>query len=1525
MDKLKITRLLESGRKSLLDLSARNRMINLGKEGRGLIQVIGERSEEVYNLLVENKKPMGLIPKKPKEPLETQNNLEGLDSPNSDKSPKPNLADNKLETNLEEKDLTPKLLHIIKGAKTALEERGTNALFLTLGRLIYKEIEYSKIERSAPLVMIPVKLERKEARNKFSLSYTEEELRGNIAISQKLLGEMGISINPFNPQENEVGQYLKNIKESLQMEGWAIEEDFICLTFIKDLSIWTDTHPSTWESKEGFPEIFHELLETGFQIDQDDLDLDLDIDIDKDIPVASLDHVVDADGYQTKAIEAIRQGKSIIIQGPPGTGKSQTIVNIIATSVLDGKKVLFVAQKEPALKVVQARLNKEGLGDICLNLHGTRGVRKEILDEVKRTWELGIPKGKDETLMEDLQAKREKLNNYAKAVNQKHSHYNISYHDVIGHIALLRGGKNLKLLNGPSMLSWSKEDLEKNIQLIENWYTLNNSLKNSPEFLELIGRTKVLGPEKITLLANLDETIINLDALDKAYTEAFNNYKSPTWADIEGACEASKVVKNFDHLFKKDNLNDFLTNEEKSKKLIENDKELTKETNQIEKNLKTPIKNQNIREIEGIQTNIQDQLGSFWRWLSSDYRSAIKAAKSLFLNPSQYSSGNDLAKELTSIVRLYEELAKQSSDITELTQHLKLENHQNLESLKNTLNDIEVIRESLVINNEVLLGLWELSKNPKRLESLNKIPSLYEKSIQGITDIKNILTLNHEFRLSIKDSKTLLESIKDNLNIIETKCRYNLILQELEANSLLELSNQIEAKGLSQNVIANSLRFSYFTSIAGQMLSELPELENFHGKTHSELIKEFKNLDLERLKQSKIKVLERHQSGLPARQGGIGVTGMLMEEMEIKRGGRPIRKIMEAGAEAIQRIKPVFMMSPTSVAQYLPNKGVKFDILIIDEASQVKPMEVLGCFGRCKQYVVVGDSKQLPPTDFFNKIIDSPEEESEEDFGLREAKEMESILSLCYARGMKEKYLNWHYRSRHPSLIALSNREFYNNRLWIIPSPHKDHKDLGLKFTKIEDGLYGRGGSTDNIPEAKKVVERIKELALANDPRSILIATLSVSQRDAIDNLLEIEKQSDPTLNQYLNRNENEPFTVKSLESVQGDERDIVLISIGYGKDSNNKLYMDFGPISREGGERRLNVLMTRARELCEVYSSISSSDINLGKATGHGAAILKEFLAYAENGVMKDFSTPKEKTMSPFEESVKQKIESHGHEVHTQIGEAGFFIDLAIICPKNQGEYILGIECDGASYHSSLSARDRDRLRQQVLEDKGWKLHRIWSTDWFEREEEELNEILEKIHNSEEIVKKKITHTIERGSPNIDSSFSTPYIKFENRAELKGSELIENIIRIEGPIHKDEIAKRYSSSLGLAKTGSKIKTEVNSLILKMIYAGTLNSEGENMDWVWIRGQAIAIRNRSEVEYNLRKPEFLPPCEIRKTIKVFIKECHGATREELEKAVPKQLGISSASQLLKEIISREIDKMLKDGGLNKDNEILKQA
>jgi very-short-patch-repair endonuclease len=1488
-------------------------MINLDFGSKGRIGIVDERSADLLELLVSDKKTMSFIPAPEKtEELPLEIPQEELEA---------GYKDNKLKTTLDSKTMETRLLQLFRSAKSAIEEQGSNILFIALGKLVYQEAEYSKVNRSAPLVMIPVKLERKDGRFNFVVSWTGEEIRGNVSIHKKVKEERGLTLPIYNQNES-LEDFFESYKKAISPEPtWFIKEDDIslCLLTFKTLMLWEDLDINSWLDKNGnLPDIFNSLLVNGFQSEEGELDLPSDFEIDKDIPVEKLDHVVNADSYQTKAIESVRRGNSLVIQGPPGTGKSQTIVNLLSTAVLDGKKVLFIAQKKSALDVVHARLKKEGLDDLCLDLHGTKGVRGEVLAEIKRTWELGSPIEESKNLLKDLEEKREALNNYAKELNKKVSPYNLSLYDVIGHLCLLRKKSSKVLQTGSPMDSWTLKNLSDNTsllkKLLENYESIGS---RHIDWGWQIQRSSPLGADRLLLSSLLDEATqflkVTKDLLvkDTGLTPAKDN----DWDEIFYIEEVLGVLETNREAISKSLLPSLFANSENIEALVNLQESLSQKKETFPKELL----DQDEAKIKSLLDIINLHKASFWRFFNGSYKQAIKEIKAII----SYNSLDELTKNLGAFIDY-----KNSLNLYNKNEKLLLEKYPNT-SINEIFSQLELAKGIVSqLGEGSLKSLTQISQDSDLENHLKSLTLNANKARAKLEEISSLLFLETPiFSKSIPETLDFVNSLSNNIDIIDTKCFYNSDWQVCNERGLSKLLEEILEKQIPSSELENCLALSYYALLYRIITKDCPILSRFEGRAHSQVIEEFRKLDKERLHYAKIKTLEAHQKSLPPRQGGVGLTGMLLEEMEIKRNGRSLRRIIQDGAQAIQRIKPIFMMSPASMAQYLPKGSIEFDLLIIDEASQIKPMEVLGAFGRCKQYVVVGDSKQLPPTSFFDKLIEDSLDEEESPLEIRQAKEMESILSLAYTRGLKERYLNWHYRSRHHSLISLSNREFYDNRLWVIPSPHRTHNDIGLKFYKVEDGVYDRGKSTMNKIEAQRVVDRLKELMRSGETRSILVATLSTSQKEAIENIVEIESQNDPTFSNFLRNNTQEPFDIKNLESVQGDERDIVLISIGYGKDSNNRLTMDFGPVSKEGGERRLNVLMTRARELCEVYSSISASDIVLSRGKGKGTEILKEFLYYAEHGNLPDFSREKGYTMSPFEESVKLALEDQGYTVHTQVGETGFFIDLAIVNPQNKGEYLLGIECDGATYHSSGSARDRDRLRQQVLEDKGWTLHRIWSTDWFVREGHELKEILNRLNTKKESIRKieSISPKIERTSEIPTDSFSTPYIKFENRAELKGSELIENIIRIEGPIHKDEIAKRYSSSLGLAKTGSKIKTEVNSLILKMIYAGTLDSEGENMDWVWVRDQAIAIRNRSEVEYNLRRPEFLPPCEIREAIKVCVKECHGATKEELERSIPKQLGISSSSQKLREIVSREVDELVSnenvkiEGGLLKNN------
>ncbi len=336
--------------------------------------------------------------------------------------------------------------------------------------------------------------------------------------------------------------------------------------------------------------------------------------------------------------------------------------------------------------------------------------------------------------------------------------------------------------------------------------------------------------------------------------------------------------------------------------------------------------------------------------------------------------------------------------------------------------------------------------------------------------------------------------------------------------------------------------------------------------------------------------------------------------------------------------------------------------------------------------MVVGDDKQLPPTRFFDKILaDGDEDATEDSFS---ASDVESILGLCIAQGMPQRMLRWHYRSRHDSLIAVSNREFYNNRLFVVPSAVKASQDQGLRFRHVPEGVFDRGGSATNRIEARVVAQAAMDHAHSHPEQSLGIGAFSVAQRDAIRDELELLRREDTDCESFFAPGNPDPFFIKNLENIQGDERDVIFISVGYGRDSAGNLAMNFGPLQTDGGERRLNVLISRARDRCEVFSSITAADVDLARARSRGAAAFKSFLHYAETGVLDIGTSTGRGFDSDFEEEVARALQGYGYRVESQVGLAGFFIDLAVIDPELPGRYLLGIECDGNISFLTISAR---------------------------------------------------------------------------------------------------------------------------------------------------------------------------------------------------------------------------------------------
>ncbi len=514
------------------------------------------------------------------------------------------------------------------------------------------------------------------------------------------------------------------------------------------------------------------------------------------------------------------------------------------------------------------------------------------------------------------------------------------------------------------------------------------------------------------------------------------------------------------------------------------------------------------------------------------------------------------------------------------------------------------------------------------------------------------------------------------------------------------------------------------------MLVEHGHLRQCRGFEHDHLIARFQAHDQALQTLARREVQARLAARLPDRSAP-GEMEVLRHEFKKRRMHKPIRRLFAEAPEAILRLKPCMLMSPLAVARYLEPSLRHFDVVVFDEASQIPPWDAIGAISRGKQAIIVGDSRQLPPTSFF---ASSGAEQDDEDMV-----EFESILDHALVAGMPECTLDWHYRSRHESLIAFSNHHYYDSRLHIFPSPEHEVAHLGVKLIPVENGYYDRGDTATNREEARAVVAEI--VRRLRDPelqkRSIGVVTFSQAQQRCIEDLLDGSRRKYPEIEPYF-QGVVEPVFVKNLENVQGDERDVMLFSVCYGPDQSGRVAMNFGPLNREGGERRLNVAVTRARELLMVFSTLRADQIDLSRTNAMGVRHLKAFLDYAGRGAVAlgagSFGVSSGVASGGgsnapdgflLEGDVASVLRGVGWTVHERVGVAEFRIDLAVVDPERPGAYLLGILFDGAGYHSAKTARDRDRVRRGVLGHLGWELHQVWSLEWWFRREDEMARLL--------------------------------------------------------------------------------------------------------------------------------------------------------------------------------------------------------
>jgi len=542
----------------------------------------------------------------------------------------------------------------------------------------------------------------------------------------------------------------------------------------------------------------------------------------------------------------------------------------------------------------------------------------------------------------------------------------------------------------------------------------------------------------------------------------------------------------------------------------------------------------------------------------------------------------------------------------------------------------------------------------------------------------------------------------------------------------------LEAKGMKPEQLVDAFGYRFFGSIAHAIFSTHSQLSRFAGATHEQARREYATIDREIIRLRGAECANKAASLSTPPTGKRSAIVGEKSEMELinhmvshPRARVTLRRMLSQAGTSVQALMPCFMMGPQAVAQYLEPHAVKFDIVVMDEASQLKPEEAIGAIARGTQLIVVGDPKQLPPTSFFDRLGTTSDDG--DDGAQAAAVDSESILDVCMGHFRPVRTLRWHYRSRHESLIAFSNNRFYGNRLIVFPSPYGKSKRLGLRYRYIGGAVYE---SQMNRVEAARVVDAAVDHMASNPDDSLGIVTLNLRQRDLVEELLDQRCRNLPLTDAFRNRWENEGLGlfVKNLESVQGDERDVIFISTTFGPAPNSDVVrQNFGPISRQTGWRRLNVLFTRARKSVHVFTSMRPEDIVVDENTPRGTKALREYLEFARSGVLTDVAPTGGEAESDFELSVTEVLRDAGYHVQPQLGVAGFRIDMAIKHPAYPSAYLAAIECDGASYHSGVSVRDRDRIRQEILESLGWKdrIWRIWSTDWFRNPRYETKRML--------------------------------------------------------------------------------------------------------------------------------------------------------------------------------------------------------
>lgn len=1562
----------------LLDLSARNNLLN-AKVGKKVVPLLVADIGELENKLADGQ--WFDLKEKPQEwdgaseygkkPLEAECYIG-----NAGMTSAGDLNGHVLRTALPEEENNRALRLIGRQFKQFQEESGFNALHITLGMLRWRDTKRGA-DCYAPLIMLPVEI--KKAYSIFRIKALDEDTTFNVTLSEKLRKEYGIDLGipdplPADDHGVDVEDIISRVRSAVRdQDGWEVfSTATLGIYSFGQYVIWKDLDTNIDEFRKN--RIVDCLLESKtYGADQIETDAD---------PYDFM-LVLPADGSQIKAVSASR-GHSFVMHGPPGTGKSQTITNIIADSLYRGKTVLFVAEKIAALQVVKKRLDECGIGNHCLELHSNKSEKSKVIEQLKNA--MSDVEKYDDSELEELKTKlgdtKKILDDYAKDLYRPVV-AGLDAFDLISEYDMYDTDTDADIAYAKDPSSAEKQDIDGFEMLVRESYASRRRVSDiDPEVFGKITVDTPVATLRSDLVAAVEEVRQAADGLEAAEKNLkglclpfsggepgrMREYYSassaigdeilgdPGIADhIRAAAEfrdlSSRAAASMSSVAKGGSVAgafaDAGGNAEKMKGILGTLSGAGLLKPQEKETLGKLVSDYSDAAACAGRISEGDlaEVARYWnvRVLLSPESAGLAARYEAAANAGFFKKRTAKKEFLSSVAGF---LLDPNTQFDQLERSVKtVSSDENLRGLFRAVSsysgascpEADAVAGRLNAAAEVSgrfgIGFPEMAEGRKRRDEFGEADRACSEARKSFEDACGRMCALAGYvpsPLSAEDpvaaAREACGLIRRYIDRIGDMALWSQHVRKLKEAGLGDVVDEID--DVSEQSMVNAVYRAFYKAALEYCRMKLPSFSRFGESAFESSIRRFRDLDMQYMLLCR-SILKCHLWQNLPRSDQEATDGselyMFNKALSATRLRKTIRQLISDSPNIIRRVCPCMLMSPLSVSQYLSADFPKFDIVIFDESSQVTTPKAVGAIGRGLNAVIAGDSKQLPPTSFFKNRADEGDDP--------EAISLDSLLDDCLALDMPETYLQWHYRSRHESLIAFSNRMYYNNSLLTFPSSDDGETKVSCVF--VSDGVYERGSGI-NRPEAKRVVDEIYRRVMDDEQvkKSIGVISFSVRQQSCIQDELDDRLAADKEFFDRFESMEEEVF-IKNLETVQGDERDTILFSIGYGPNKNGVVYQNFGPINQEGGARRLNVAVSRARCEMVVFTSMHSTDVKCTGTSPDGVRSLHDFLRFAENGGRfdnQDRNVPKAGN-SNILRSIAGELRANGYVCHFGVGASKFSVDIAVVDPDDPEKYILGILSDG-SYRGTENSRDREFKRADVLRGLGWNIARVWSVEWYEEPDSVIRRLVSTLEDIKAgRYKEEVTASVPaagegkrelmsisdvpehagREEPYAPSRFVRETGLFDERAGT--ADIAQAVIAAEWPIDEEYLIWIVAQQMGIRKLTDQTRKRMTAE-LRRKFNPEISGDGEFVTYYGPDGVVPYEKYRTNPDTkDVRKFEYISRPEIAAACLDVVEVSGSIAKESVPVAVARKFGFKRTGERISKRVMKVLEMEIAEGRL----------